>query len=85
MSSQKDFITLNRTGQKMPLVGFGTARIPSEETEQVIYNAIKTGYRLLDCALFYGNEAQVGKGIQKALSEGIVKREDLFGKEFSYI
>ncbi|RCI02450.1 NAD(P)H-dependent D-xylose reductase (XR) [Rhizopus stolonifer] len=78
MSSQKDFITLNRTGQKMPLVGFGTARIPSEETEQVIYNAIKTGYRLLDCALFYGNEAQVGKGIQKALSEGIVKREDLF-------
>ncbi|CAO3702919.1 unnamed protein product [Rhizopus stolonifer] len=78
MSTQRDYITLNRTGQKMPLVGFGTARIPAKETEQVIYNAIKSGYRLIDAALFYKNEAQVGQGIQKAISEGVVKRQELF-------
>ncbi|KAG0733576.1 hypothetical protein G6F23_013215 [Rhizopus arrhizus] len=78
MSSQKDYITLNRTGQKMPIVGFGTARIDAKDTEEVIYNAIKTGYRLVDAALLYGNEAEVGKGIKRALSDGIVKREELF-------
>lgn len=41
----QDYVVLNRTGDKMPLVGFGTARISEEETEQVVYNAIKTGYR----------------------------------------
>ncbi|KAI8888412.1 xylose reductase [Backusella circina FSU 941] len=71
-------ITLNRTGDKMPLVGFGTARISREETEDVIYNAIKVGYRLIDGALLYGNEAQVGKAVRRAIDEGIVKRKDLF-------
>ncbi|KAG1521248.1 hypothetical protein G6F51_014693 [Rhizopus arrhizus] len=64
----------------MPIVGFGTARIDAKDTEEVIYNAIKTGYRLVDAALLYGNEAEVGKGIKRALSDGIVKREELFGK-----
>jgi D-xylose reductase len=71
---------LNRTGDKIPLVGFGTARISAKETEQVIYDAIKTGYRLIDAAVVYGNEPEVGKGVRRAISEGIVKREDLFSK-----
>ncbi|KAI8888413.1 4-dihydromethyltrisporate dehydrogenase [Backusella circina FSU 941] len=71
-------ITLNRTGDKMPLAGFGTARIPAEETAQVVYNAIKTGYRLIDGALLYNNEDQVGEGVRRAIDEGIVKREELF-------
>jgi D-xylose reductase len=73
-------ITLNRTGDKMPLVGFGTARISREDTEEVIYNAIKTGYRLIDGALLYGNESQVGMAVRRAIDEGIVKRKDLFSK-----
>jgi D-xylose reductase len=64
----------------MPLAGFGTARIPAEETAEVVYNAIKSGYRLIDGALFYDNETQVGEGVRKAIAEGIVKREDLFSK-----
>jgi D-xylose reductase len=76
----QSYITLTRTGDKMPLAGFGTARIPAEETAEVVYNAIKTGYRLIDGALFYDNEAQVGEGVRRAISEGIVKREDLFSK-----
>lgn len=79
MSTQKNYVELNRTKQKMPLVGLGTARIDRKETEEVVYNAIKTGYRLIDAALLYQNEAEVGKAIKRALSDGIVKREELFG------
>lgn len=73
------YITLNRTGDKIPLVGFGTARIPNEDTENVVYTAIKNGYRLIDGALLYRNEAEVGQGVRKAIAEGIVKREDIKG------
>lgn len=73
-------IKLNRTGDHIPLIGFGTARIAANDTEDVIYNAIKTGYRLIDAALCYKNEAEVGKGVRRAIADGIVKREDLFSK-----
>ena len=38
---------------------------------------------MIDGAGDYGNEVEVGRGINKAIKEGIVKREDLFGKYFS--
>ena len=48
-----EYITLN-TGAKMPLEGFGVFQIPDlKECEEVVYNAIKTGYRLLDTAAAY--------------------------------
>lgn len=43
-----------------------------------IYEAIKCGYRTLDCAHFYGNEVMIGKEIRKCINEGICTREDLF-------
>jgi D-xylose reductase len=42
-----------------------------------VYNAIKTGYRLLDGAGDYGNEKEAGEGVRRALKEGIVTREEL--------
>ncbi|KAF8756053.1 hypothetical protein RHS01_04844 [Rhizoctonia solani] len=45
---------------------------------QTVYNAIKSGYRLLDGAGDYGNEKEAGEGVARAIKEGIVKREDLF-------
>lgn len=80
VSQRKDkrlFQILN-TGYKMPLIGFGTWKIKNEQAEEVVYNAIKNGYRLIDCASVYGNEVEVGRGIKKAIDEKIVKREDLF-------
>ncbi|KAJ7753114.1 Aldo keto reductase [Mycena maculata] len=71
-------ITLPRTGQQMPLVGMGTWKIPNSECADVVYNAIKSGYRLFDGAADYGNEKEVGEGVRRALSEGLVKREELF-------
>ena len=40
--------------------------------------AIKVGYRMIDCADIYGNEKEIGQAIKGAISEGDVKREDLF-------
>lgn len=66
-------------GVEMPLEGFGVFQIPDAvQCEQVVYDAIKTGYRLLDTAAAYGNEAAVGKGVARAIKDGLVARKDLF-------
>ncbi|SAM02260.1 hypothetical protein [Absidia glauca] len=72
------YIELNRTGDKMPLVGYGCWKVDNKDCEETIYTAIKNGYRLIDGAAAYENEVEVGRGIKKAIQEGIVKREDLF-------
>lgn len=72
-----NLITLNN-GVKIPQLGFGVYQIPKEETKEAVYQAIKIGYRLIDTAILYGNEKETGEGIQKAILEGIVSREELF-------
>ncbi len=67
-------VTLNN-GVKMPAVGFGVFQIQdADTTQQVVEEAIKTGYRLIDTAEAYGNEEAVGKAIK---ASG-VPREELF-------
>ena len=44
---------------------------------EVVYDAIKIGYRLLDGACDYGNEKEAGRGVRRAIADGLVKREDL--------
>jgi len=59
----------------MPLLGFGVFQIPdAAECESSVAEAIRTGYRLIDTAAAYGNEAAVGAAIQRSG----VAREDLF-------
>lgn len=73
-----EFITLN-TGAKMPLEGFGVFQIPDPvQCEDVVYNAIKTGYHLLDTAAAYFNEEALGKAVARAIADGIVTREEMF-------
>lgn len=73
-----EFITLN-SGYKMPLEGFGVFQIPDlNQCEEVTYNAIKVGYRLLDTAAAYKNEEAVGKAVKKAISDGLTTREEIF-------
>jgi diketogulonate reductase-like aldo/keto reductase len=43
-----------------------------------VTEAVRTGYRLIDCAAAYSNEEEVGKAIQKLISEGVVSRDELF-------
>ncbi len=67
-----DFFTLSN-GVKIPAIGFGTWQIPSGD---IAYNsvreALKAGYRHIDTAQAYGNEASVGKAI---LDSGIDRSE----------
>mmetsp|Transcript_12219 Transcript_12219/g.16897 ORF Transcript_12219/g.16897 Transcript_12219/m.16897 type:complete len:186 (-) Transcript_12219:476-1033(-) len=66
------------SGDKMPAVGLGCWKIPNDVCADIVYQAIKNGYRLLDGACDYGNEVEVGQGLKRAIDEGIVKREDVF-------
>jgi 2,5-diketo-D-gluconate reductase A len=63
------------SGIKMPLLGLGVYQIRDlNECEQAVYEAIMAGYRLIDTASAYGNEAGVGKAIKRSG----VPREELF-------
>ena len=67
------------TGARMPLEGFGVFQIPDAgECERVVYDALQVGYRLLDTAAAYRNEAALGKAVRRAEAAGVVRREDLF-------
>ncbi|MDQ6597762.1 aldo/keto reductase [Bacillus salipaludis] len=67
-------VTLNN-GVEMPILGFGVFQIQDEnECEQALYDAIMTGYRLIDTAASYLNEEAVGRAIKRSG----VPREELF-------
>lgn len=68
-------------GVSMPMEGFGVFQIPEQECEQVIRNAIESGYRLIDTASSYQNEEAVGRAVKTC---GI-PREELFITTKAYI
>ena len=65
-------------GAQFPKVGLGFWKVEEEKTADVCTEAIRIGYRHLDCACDYGNEVQVGKGIANAVRKGYCEREDLW-------
>lgn len=71
------YVTLN-DGNQMPILGLGTWTLKGQTCEDSVYHALKTGYRLIDTARYYGNEKDVGRGIQRAIEEGFVKRKEIF-------
>ncbi|KAH7717027.1 oxidoreductasealdo/keto reductase family protein [Aphelenchoides avenae] len=71
-------IKLN-TGLEMPLVGFGTYKIRSQEEMDVAVDAaLASGYRHVDTARMYANEAELGNSLEKLLPKHGLKREDVF-------
>lgn len=68
-----EFVTLNN-GVKMPILGYGVYQTPPEETKKCVLDALNTGYRSIDTAQAYGNEAGVGD----AVSESGIAREEIF-------
>ena len=69
-----EYVTLNN-GVKMPLEGFGVFQVlDPAQCEQAVVDAVASGYRLIDTAASYGNEAAVGEAIRKCG----VPREELF-------
>jgi 2,5-diketo-D-gluconate reductase A len=58
-------IMLNN-GQKIPQFGFGVFLVKPEETAEAVTHALEAGYRHVDTAQMYGNEAEVGEAIRKS-------------------
>ncbi len=70
-------VTLN-SGYTMPVIGLGTWTLSNDQAEASVYAALKTGMRLIDTARYYGNEAGVGRGLRRAIDDGLVTREEVF-------
>lgn len=68
-----EYVTLSN-GIKMPVLGYGVYQVSKEECERCVLDALKAGYRSLDTAQSYFNEAEVGTAIEKS---GI-PRENIF-------
>jgi 2,5-diketo-D-gluconate reductase A len=66
MSSQTDQIptVLLRPNVEIPQLGFGVFQIPPQDTEEIVANALSVGYRHLDTAAAYRNEAAVGQALR---------------------
>lgn len=68
-------------GARMPAIGmgtFGSDHVTPAEVGHAVRTALELGYRHIDCAAVYGNEQQIGEVIARAISDGLVKREDLW-------
>ncbi len=67
-------ITITAQGKQIPALGFGTYKLKGNSGQSAIEKAIETGYRHIDTAQFYDNEADVGA----AVAAGGIPREDIF-------
>ena len=74
---KKGTVKLN-SGHEMPVLGIGTYQLSNSQAENSVYWALKAGMRLIDTARIYGNEDGVGRGIRRAIKDGICKREEIF-------
>ncbi|PWA34941.1 alcohol dehydrogenase [Artemisia annua] len=68
---------LLNTGAKIPAIGLGTWQSGGDFCVEAVKTALSVGYRHIDCAHLYGNEAEVGEALSEFF-RGSVKREDLF-------
>lgn len=67
-----------KNNDKIPALGLGTWQSKRGEVYDAVLKAIETGYRHIDCAYIYENEDEIGRALNKAITEGLVKREELF-------
>jgi alcohol dehydrogenase (NADP+) len=65
-------------GDELPMIGLGTWKSAPGEVYEAVKHALDTGYRHLDCAPIYGNEAEVGQALADAVEAGVVDRDDVW-------
>ena len=72
-----EYFKLN-DGNRIPAMGIGTFLLTPDQAEESVYNALKDGYELIDTANAYVNEKAVGRGIRRAIEDGITTREKVY-------
>ena len=70
-------VTLNN-GVSMPQLGLGVWQVPDDQATAAVLSALNSGYRSIDTAAIYGNEAGVGQAVAQFLAESGVDRSELF-------
>jgi diketogulonate reductase-like aldo/keto reductase len=75
--NQRKF-TLNNGSGEIPALGFGTSLSDRTRTRDAVKAAVKVGFRHLDAAERYRNEAEVGAALKELFADGTVRREELF-------
>jgi alcohol dehydrogenase (NADP+) len=67
-----------RGGATMPGIGlgtFGSDHVPGDRVAASVYDAIRLGYRHIDCAAVYGNEHLIGESLERAIADGVPRDE----------
>ena len=72
-----EYYKLNN-GQRIPKVALGTWLVSDDEAEGAVISAFEAGYRHIDTAVAYGNEAGVGRGLHEAMKVTGLHREGFF-------
>lgn len=87
MTSATDLPTYDlNDGTTIPAIGFGTYPLTGDEGVTAVQSALEAGYRLLDTAVNYGNEAEVGEAIRRSgvPRDEIVVTSKLPGRHHAY-
>jgi len=66
-----------RNGDTIDAIGLGTWKSEPGEVGQAVEDALEAGYRHIDCAAIYRNEAEIGEALRRVFAKGSIRREDV--------